>query len=533
MSFDTTGKETADNFSKLGGAGEGFVKNDSDGNWLFGQSGSGYTFVETIDVLSDVTSVTFSGLDGNADRAYRIMYDTGPMAEAPLELFLRPNGLSTNQSSSRWELTRFNSTTSFFSTSAGMAFSKAFLTTPSVITDPSDLGTLRLNLESDSGLEFQLSDSSNYVSGEDFSVSESVTGQTSGATGVVVSWTPAAISSPGSLLRLSNVVGSFVDGEVVLGDTSTFAMTIAVASADNITSWTSVADQGTRFWIQNTAARMPAFIENGTPSGTEDSLDFDGADDVLENTAGWGGITSNRAFTMFFVVKLPPAGGSIDEIMFSYRGNFALASALTFSKEGGSNKIRLGRLDGGTEMNIVEGTPGGWTFGSWIVLSIRRFTAGRLDVYINGVFQGVISNVTNAYNTSGISFGDTAAGVNRPANFEMAAALTYPAEKSAEDIRGMEQFLGDKYGITIQPPLPPFASGFFDFYAEAGANRLMQGYDNAISQTEVAEGLRYNDVVAHWTDTTTNITSLTIESDVTNGIPSGSRFGLYKIDQTP
>lgn len=73
----------------------------------------------------------------------------------------------------------------------------------------------------------QLTDSSNYVSGEDLLVGETVTGGTSGATATVVAWSPAAVGNPGSRLYLSDAIGTFQDGEVVTGGTSTFAITIA------------------------------------------------------------------------------------------------------------------------------------------------------------------------------------------------------------------------------------------------------------------------------------------------------------------
>ena len=69
-------------------------------------------------------------------------------------------------------------------------------------------------------------DSSNFASGEQLLAIETVTGQTSGATATVESFVPAAIGSPGSELSISGVSGEFVDGEVVLGGTSGFSVTI-------------------------------------------------------------------------------------------------------------------------------------------------------------------------------------------------------------------------------------------------------------------------------------------------------------------
>jgi hypothetical protein len=73
----------------------------------------------------------------------------------------------------------------------------------------------------------EITDSSNYVSGEDLVVGETVSGGTSGATGIVDSFVPAAVGFPGSVLVIRVTAGTFVDGEVVTGLTSAFAVTIA------------------------------------------------------------------------------------------------------------------------------------------------------------------------------------------------------------------------------------------------------------------------------------------------------------------
>ncbi len=73
---------------------------------------------------------------------------------------------------------------------------------------------------------FSIVDSDNFASGEQLLASETATGQTSGATATVESFVPAAIGSPGSELSLSNISGEFLDGEVVLGGTSGFSVTI-------------------------------------------------------------------------------------------------------------------------------------------------------------------------------------------------------------------------------------------------------------------------------------------------------------------
>lgn len=72
---------------------------------------------------------------------------------------------------------------------------------------------------------FTISDSSNFVFGEELTDGETVTGQTSGATATVESFWAAPVGEPGSELSISNVSGEFLDGEVVLGGSSGFSVT--------------------------------------------------------------------------------------------------------------------------------------------------------------------------------------------------------------------------------------------------------------------------------------------------------------------
>ena len=72
---------------------------------------------------------------------------------------------------------------------------------------------------------FSFTDTSNYVSGEDLVVGETVTGGTSGATATVVSFVPAPVGEPGSELSVESISGEFLDGEVVTGGTSGFSVT--------------------------------------------------------------------------------------------------------------------------------------------------------------------------------------------------------------------------------------------------------------------------------------------------------------------
>ncbi len=74
-------------------------------------------------------------------------------------------------------------------------------------------------------LLFSIVDSDDFVSGEEFTPGNAVTGLTSGATATVESFVAAAIGSPNSELSLSNVSGEFLAGEVVEEDATNFTVT--------------------------------------------------------------------------------------------------------------------------------------------------------------------------------------------------------------------------------------------------------------------------------------------------------------------
>lgn len=82
------------------GVSAGFVKNDVAGNFSFGELGGAMQLLETIDVTVATTSLTFSGLLGNTDKRYRLVWrvrkDTAPTAPI-VRVFIRPNGFTALQ----------------------------------------------------------------------------------------------------------------------------------------------------------------------------------------------------------------------------------------------------------------------------------------------------------------------------------------------------------------------------------------------------------------------------------------------------
>lgn len=77
----------------------GHLKNDAFGNFSFGESGSSWTFLQTL-TTSSGSSITFSSLDGDTDLAYRIVWDIfNTVALSDHRFFLRPNGDTINAQS--------------------------------------------------------------------------------------------------------------------------------------------------------------------------------------------------------------------------------------------------------------------------------------------------------------------------------------------------------------------------------------------------------------------------------------------------
>lgn len=79
----------------------------------------------------------------------------------------------------------------------------------------------------------RITDITPYVLGEDFILGETVTGQLSGATGVVLEWNPADVASLGSQLVIGQISGGpFDDGEDIVGGTSGAELTVDEITED-------------------------------------------------------------------------------------------------------------------------------------------------------------------------------------------------------------------------------------------------------------------------------------------------------------
>ncbi len=98
MSINTPGLIEADNFQGTA-AQAGFVKNDASGNFLLGESGSGWTLIENFVVPALTASFTFAAtLNGDVDFQYRIVYSASGFAlMAGNRIFLSPNAVTTGQ----------------------------------------------------------------------------------------------------------------------------------------------------------------------------------------------------------------------------------------------------------------------------------------------------------------------------------------------------------------------------------------------------------------------------------------------------
>ncbi len=93
----------APGYNVEGSPAAGFVKNDGSGNFIFGEPGGGgpgsaaWELVEKKDIASAVTSITFSGLDGDTDEQYMMLYRIRTPGATTLAFTMRPNGITANQ----------------------------------------------------------------------------------------------------------------------------------------------------------------------------------------------------------------------------------------------------------------------------------------------------------------------------------------------------------------------------------------------------------------------------------------------------
>ena len=101
----------------------GFVKNDGSGDFLFGEPGgggggvgTGWELIEVKDITVDATTVTFSGLDGDTDGEYMMLFRLRTPLASAVNYTLRPNGISANQNTIRRTVVAAVTTTATFTT---------------------------------------------------------------------------------------------------------------------------------------------------------------------------------------------------------------------------------------------------------------------------------------------------------------------------------------------------------------------------------------------------------------------------------
>ena len=103
MSIKTTGQLQGEDLKTVPTVA-GFVKNTAAGDFLFGQTGSAWTFLETKTLASAATSIAFTGLNGGVDRAYRLVwenpFDVGTPVITDGRIYFHRNGVPTSNTSS-------------------------------------------------------------------------------------------------------------------------------------------------------------------------------------------------------------------------------------------------------------------------------------------------------------------------------------------------------------------------------------------------------------------------------------------------
>ncbi len=209
-----------------------------------------------------------------------------------------------------------------------------------------------------------------YVSGEDFTITETVTGQTSGETATVVRWDPAAIGNPGSVLTVINESGTFTIGEIVTGDTSGVSLTIAPLGlttidadfvlGETVTGGTSGATGVVLDWTPVPYGQLGSVLVLGAiVSGPfSDGEDIDGAAPEAQITVDE--IVEVQTTGIVDADELPSPGES--QIIMFTGGEFQPGENMTGQLSGA-----VARVDSLSSLIYADGMP-------WRDIGIRDFT---------------------------------------------------------------------------------------------------------------------------------------------------------------
>ncbi len=102
MSIDTTGSFKGNALKTSQAVAGGFVKNDAAGLFSYDNGppaaapdGSIWDFIQTKNITVDANSVVFSGLDGDVDDVYKLVWTGVDYPGATTNWQLRPNGVTT------------------------------------------------------------------------------------------------------------------------------------------------------------------------------------------------------------------------------------------------------------------------------------------------------------------------------------------------------------------------------------------------------------------------------------------------------
>ena len=114
----------APGYNVEGSPSAGFMKNDGAGNFLFGEAGggggggvgTGWELIEVKDITVDATTVTFSGLDGDVDGEYMMLFRLRTPLASIVNYTIEPNGISASQNTIRRTTVAATTTTATFPT---------------------------------------------------------------------------------------------------------------------------------------------------------------------------------------------------------------------------------------------------------------------------------------------------------------------------------------------------------------------------------------------------------------------------------
>lgn len=258
-------------------------------------------------------------------------------------------------------------------------------------------------------------------------------------------------------LSLDTFLFAQVIGPGGVGNTSTLklwlkANELSLSNGDPVSTWTDASGNGNDA-SQGTASNQPTFLTNvinGLPA-----VSFDGVDDYLTGTLSSLSAPFTIIIVGYFENVSQPAGD------YDYLINIGNGTA--------NANVSMSRWESdGTDDNKYYVWNGSSTYKGpalsgqqWLLLSaVHKTSAPRNNLFINGSVQSVDDYPANLNTNGSYSLGNYAPGLLHFLNGKIAEVIVYNYELNSAERTLVENYLAEKYNLTISNDYYTNTSGY-------------------------------------------------------------------------